>query len=139
MNRPRIIYIEMHKQRHNYAHAAVYVPLCYCSFILADRLKEERVREVIKLQTGATRREGGKEEGREEERFLERRSKQDMVKEQKKGKHRGGLSRAEVLSLQGLCIFQGQTDRNKTLAVHFLTYKTLERSRHYRAGTDINT
>lgn len=71
------------------------------SFILADRLKEERVGEVIKLQTGATRREGGKEEGREEERFLERRGKQDMEKEQKKGKHRGGLFQAEVLSLLG--------------------------------------
>lgn len=93
---------------------------------------------MIKLQTGATRREGGKEEGREEERFLERRGKQDMEKEKKKGKHRGGLFQAEVLSLQGLCIFQGQTDRNKTLAVHFLTYKTLERSRHYSAVTDIN-
>lgn len=94
---------------------------------------------MIKLQTGATRREGGKEEGREEERFLERRGKQDMEKEKKKGKHRGGLFQAEVLSLQGLCIFQGQTDRNKTLAVHFLTYKPLERSRHYRAVTDVNT
>lgn len=138
MNRLRILCIEMHKQRHNLAYTDLYFTLFPCSFILADRLKEERVREVIKLQTGATRREGGKEEGREEERFLERRSKQDMAKEQKKGKHRGGLSRAEVLSLQGLCIFQGQTDRNKTLAVHFLTYKTLERSRYYRAVTDIN-
>lgn len=64
----------------------VYFTLFPCSFILADRLKEERVKEVIKLQTGATRREGGKEEGREEERFLERRSKQDMVKEQKERK-----------------------------------------------------
>lgn len=93
---------------------------------------------MIKLQTGATRREGGKEEGREEERFLERRGKQDMEKEKKKGKHRGGLFQAEVLSLQGLWIFQGQTDRNKTLAVPFLTYKALERSRHCRAVTDIN-
>lgn len=82
----------MHQQRHNYAHTDLYFTLIPCSFILADILKEERVREVIKLQTEATRREGGKEEGREEERFLERRSKQDMVKEQKKGKHRGGLS-----------------------------------------------
>lgn len=43
---------------------------------------------MIKLQTEATRREGGKEEGREEERFLERRGKQDMEKEKKKGKQR---------------------------------------------------
>lgn len=62
----------------------------------------------------------------------------EIAKKKKKGKHRGGLSRAEVLPLQGRCIFQGQTDRNKTLAVHILTYKTLDRSRHYRAGTDIN-
>lgn len=101
-------------------------------------MKEERDREVIKLQTGATRREGGKEEGREEERFLERRGKQDMGKEKKKGKQRGGLFRAEVPSLQGLCIFQGQTGRNRTLAVHFLTCKTVARSRRYRAVTDIN-
>lgn len=104
MNRHRIIYIEMHKQRHNLTQLALYFLSFPCSFILADRLKEEGDREVIKLQTGATRRERGKEEGREEERFLERRSQQDMVKEQKTRKHRGGLSRAKVLSLQGLCI-----------------------------------
>lgn len=80
MNKHRIIYIEIHKQGDNYVHTDLYFTLFPCSFIRADRLKEERVREVIKLQTGATWREGGKEEGREEERFLERRSQQDMVK-----------------------------------------------------------
>lgn len=51
-----------------------------------------------------------------------------MQKEKEEGKHRGGLFQAEVLSLQGLCTFQGQTEGGKTLAGHFLMYKTLERS-----------
>lgn len=83
---------------------------------------------MIKVQTVATRRkEGGrKEEGREEECFLERRGKQDMQKEKEEGKHRVACSK-QKLSLQGLCKFQGQTGKDKTLTTHFLVYKTLER------------
>lgn len=98
-------------------------------FILTDRLKEEGIRRVIKAQTAVTGcKKGGREEGREEERFLERRGKQDMQKEKEKGKHKGGLFQIEVLSLQGLRTFQGQTGGDKTLAHHFLTDKTLGRS-----------
>lgn len=54
---------------------------------------------------------GGREEGREEEeRFLERRGRQDMQKEKEEGKHRGGLFQAEVLSLQGLCTRRCRTE-----------------------------
>lgn len=41
---------------------------------------------------------GEREEGREEERFLERRGRQDTQEEKEEGKHRGGLFQAEVLS-----------------------------------------
>ena len=62
---------------------------------------------MLLLNTVEGRGRGWREEGREEERFLERRGRQDMQKkkeeEKEEGKHRGGLFQAEVVSLQGLC------------------------------------
>lgn len=83
---------------------------------------------MIKTQTAVkgVRREGaqvGREEGREEERFLERRGRQDMQKEgeeKEEGKHRVGLFQAKVVSLQGICTCLCQPEEDKTLPGHFL-------------------
>lgn len=44
---------------------------------------------------------------------MERRGRQDMQKEKEEGKHRGGLFQAEVLSLQGICTRQCQTEGDR--------------------------
>lgn len=90
---------------------------------------------MIKAQTAVTGGEkGGREEGREEEeRFLERRGRQDMQKEKEEGETQGWLVPSRGFVLTGGSVHASVKQRgDKTLADHFLMYSHWRRARTER-------